>query len=372
MKIFRTGAHENLYDLPISINWGFTSQCNYRCTYCFDYGTRRGGGVNIQQVPFSSLEQIKIAVKNIASLNRPCYNVTFGGGEPTIHPHLSDAISLLHENLGDRLNNVLIISNGSRNKILYQKIAEFSKYIPFTLLISIHTDHAETEHICELIENLSDKVTLTFSLMFNPAKRERVYSIHKTLIEYRKKFPFSMRVVLLREDDKLDPRYNKDDIEWQQVANKHFKEVAESAHVKFEPSVKPKHTRHLFYDIEHNGKRMIGEENDHNLKLTNGLLRFKGMFCTAHAAVLRIEPGGLCKGMVCGADPCICNIFQENSLLANRDKLIHLIRCPYELCGCSVNDAIPKFASVEEAIRFAEVVREKQNALFDAYTPLKS
>ena len=43
MKIFRTGSYENLYDLPIAINWGFTTQCNYRCSYCFDYGVHRGG-----------------------------------------------------------------------------------------------------------------------------------------------------------------------------------------------------------------------------------------------------------------------------------------------------------------------------------------
>ena len=313
------------------------------------------------------MEQLKIAVKNIASLNRPWYNVTFAGGEPTIHPHLADTISLLHDNLKDRLNNVLIISNGSRNKNLYRNIAEFSKSISISLLISIHTDHAEIEHICELIENLSNNVKLNFSLMFNPAKRGRVFSMYETLLEYRKAFPFSMSVVLLREGDRLDPRYTNEDIEWQRSTVQQINELVKNSSVSYILSaVQPKHNHHLFYDIENNGERIIVEENNHNLKLTNGMLKFKGMFCMAHTAILRIEANGLCRGMVCGADPFICNIFHKNSLLANRDKLIHIIQCPYQMCGCSSNDPIPKFGSPDETLRFVEMAREKQNALFES------
>lgn len=304
-------------------------------------------------------------------MNRPWYEVVFAGGEPTIHPHLSDAIQLLHENLRERLNHVTIITNGSRNKTFYQNIAEFSKFMSIDMLISIHTDHVEMEHICDLIKNLSNKVNIRFALMFNPAKRERVFSIYETLLEYRKKFPFTMGIPLLREDDHIDPRYIKKDIEWQEFAVKKFNELVKQVPLNFSPTVKRKHNSHLFYDIEYNGKRVVIEEYDHNLKLTNGLLNFKGMFCTAHTAILRIDANGLCRGMVCGADPFICNIFQENSLLANRDKLMHIIQCPYEMCGCSTNDPIPKFSSLYEASHFIKIAKEKQNILFDTPAPSK-
>lgn len=44
MKIFRTGAYENFYDMPLKVIWHITGRCNYRCTYCFHYG--RGGSAS--------------------------------------------------------------------------------------------------------------------------------------------------------------------------------------------------------------------------------------------------------------------------------------------------------------------------------------
>ena len=38
MKIFRTGAYESFYDMPLKVNWSLTKRCNYRCSYCFHYG----------------------------------------------------------------------------------------------------------------------------------------------------------------------------------------------------------------------------------------------------------------------------------------------------------------------------------------------
>lgn len=38
MKILRTGGRECFADLPLEVNWVLTNKCNYRCSYCFDYG----------------------------------------------------------------------------------------------------------------------------------------------------------------------------------------------------------------------------------------------------------------------------------------------------------------------------------------------
>lgn len=309
-----------------------------------------------------------MAVKNIASLNRPWYNVTFTGGEPTIHPNLFDTIVLLHENLKDRLNSVHIISNGSRNENLYKNLADISKFLNISLGISIHTDHVEMDHILKLIENLSPTLRISFSLMFNPDKREMVHSIYKTLLEYRKHFPFSMNVRLLREGDKLDPRYTQEDLDWQKKTTEEFNTVVNSVpNVKMAASKKGTHQHNLFYDVEDNGERKILHENDHNLKLTNGMLKFTGMFCIANSAVLSIGEGGYCNGMVCGTDPLLCNVFEENSLMKNYGNLIHAIRCPLNICGCASNDPIPKFASAEEAAGFIKVATEKQCRLFLDY-----
>ena len=228
MKILRTGGRKCFEDLPIQVNWRLTANCNYRYSYCFHYGT---GKKHPPQLPFSTLEQLKNAVDNIASLNRPWYDIVFSGGEPTFHPHISELISMLHEKLGERLNKILIITNGSRNETLYKRLAEISKQINTTLNISIHTDHVEMEHILNLIENLSETVNMDFSLMFNPDKRDIVHYIFYTMLEQRKKSRFLMKVAMLRDGDQVDPRYTPEDFAWQKEANARFHELKKSVNL---------------------------------------------------------------------------------------------------------------------------------------------
>ena len=363
MKILRAGARECFNELPLVVDWAPTMKCNYRCSYCFDYGKGKNPP---PQLPFSTLEQLKVAVDNIASLNRPWYNVTLSGGEPTIHQHISDLIVMLHETLGERLNQVVLLTNGSRNKDLYQKLATIAKEQYIRVNISIHTDHVDMAHILELIENLSNDVNIGFALMFNPAKREMVHDIYETLFEYRKKYLFGMSSYLLRIGDHLDPRYNEEDLTWQKEANERFKALTESVKSPILQVRQPrqiKHVFHDFHDIEDNGILKTIENADTTLKYTNGLFGFAGMYCMAHTNVLSISENGYCKGMVCGDDPILCNIYEKNSLMAVRDKLIHAIKCKRPMCGCSANYHIPKFASEEEARKYFIFAYKKQMAL---------
>ena len=59
MKIFRTGAYESLHDMPIEINWMMTHRCNYRCTYCYFYGTKAGGGGIYRNIRFQHWNNLK-------------------------------------------------------------------------------------------------------------------------------------------------------------------------------------------------------------------------------------------------------------------------------------------------------------------------
>lgn len=324
------------------------------------------------QLPFSTLEQIQNAVDNIASLNRPWYNVTFGGGEPTIHPHIFDMIKMLHEKLGERFNRIVIISNGSRNPALYERIADLAKLININLTISIHTDHVDMPHILYLIENLSNDIAFDFSVMFNPAKREMVHDIYNTLLEYRKKYWFHMGVsTLFGTIDKIDIRYDEEDFDWQKKANKQFADLTRSLANQFPARRYPKNTFSVFHDVEDGGTIKTLSPNNRSSALSDGLFRFKGMYCIAHASVLRIEENGDCRGMVCN-DPVICNIFERNSLIAVQDKLIHAFKCPFNICNCPANDPIPKFISEEEAKKYVEFAQKKQTDLFAEYEAVHS
>ena len=366
MKIFRSGAYETLYDLPLTIDWLLTLRCNYRCSYCFHYGKGRP-----PQLSFSTFGQLKNAVDNIASLNRPYYNVQLSGGEPTLHPHFFDLINLLQRNLRDRLNYIRLPLNGSRNLNFYEKLLDVAKSTYLSTIISIHTEHVNMEHMIELIENLSEHLNLTFALMFNPARREEVHLIYDILFEFRKKYRFTLNVNLLYDGDRVDSRYTPEDFEWHKNSIAKFQTLINVLSSKFPPAKAPKHSMRVFSDIELDGERKIIESepysSNRNFNYTNGLLTFTGMYCVANSAVLSIQENGLCRGMVCGADPFICNIYEENSFKAVQDNLIHAVQCPFELCGCGHNDLCPKFSSPLEAARFIEIAREKQKALFAEY-----
>ena len=365
MKIVRCGAYESFYDMPLAIDWMLTKRCNYRCSYCFHYGY---GQNPPPQLPFSTLDQLKAAVDNIASLNRPWYDVILTGGEPTIHPHVGDLMYLLQSTLKDRLNEILLISNCSRNEGLYDAVADLSKRINISMQLSIHTDHVDMEHILKLIEKLSGKVNFFFNLMFNPAKRDMVHEIYDILYEYRKHFLFGLIIATIRKGDAIDPRYMPEDFIWQEQAQKDFSKLYNDINFHVQYPRKKQHRMRMFHEIIDNGELKVVETREDGFaeNLKKGLCDFSGMYCIANTANLRIEENGLCRGMICGLVPNICNIYQEGSLKAVRDKLIHAVQCTRKCCGCPTSNFIPKFAFPLEAMRFMEVAHARQEALFES------
>ena len=376
MKILRSGGQECFHDLPLLVSWYLTGRCNYRCSYCFIYGEGRPSPTI---TPFSTLEQIKTAANNVASLNRPLYMLQLIGGEPTIHPHIADIISTFHEKLGERLDSVQIVTNGSRNADFYEKISELAKVINFQLNISLHTDHVEMPHILGLMENLSKHVNFRFHLMLNPAKRERVREIYDAMCEYRKKFFFTMNIDILREPpkyDSIDSRHTPEDFEWQKSATKQFNDLAKSSDCK--PPIKKvtpytyTYSNPIIHDIYQDGKVKTVLAGNRSVELAEGLANFKDMYCIANSNVLRINADGRFHGMICQADPYIGNIFEENVFSTLQDKLIHAIKCPYKNCGCIGNHIIPKFASEEDSDNYISFAKNKQAALLYEYLAEKS
>ena len=312
------------------------------------YSGASGWGFHNDEMYRRTLEQLKNAVDNIASLNRPYYDIILMGGEPTIHPHLMDLIYLLRDTLQNRLRDLLIISNGSRNEKLYKKIAETAKGLNISMQLSVHTDHVDMPHFLDLIEFFSKDVNLYIPLMFNPDKREEVHLIFDILCEYRKRFPFNMDVAPVWVNDGLDPRYTEDDLRWAKEAAIYFDALQKAVKVKV--TKKPPTMMRMFHDLEIDGERKIIEakDKDYNTNLTNGLTNFKGMYCVANTTLLHVTETGLCKGLIC-SPIFTCNIYEKGSLKATRDKLIYTLKCRNKLCGCTNANYPPKFASFEES-----------------------
>lgn len=355
MFIFRSGAYESFYDMPLTIDWNLTYHCNYNCSYCFRHDQKFDPG-------FSSLEQLKSAVNHIAELNRPYYSFTLTGGEPTIHPHFFDLIKYIHNTLGERVNNVMILSNGSRNEELYSKLADLAKKMNLSMVISIHTDHVNVEHIVDLIKKISGNISVSFNLMFNPAKKDFAKEIFQTLFDLRENYPFRLNLKTCLQPPNFvipDARYTSEDFEWQKGANEKFRKKSKQSSAKYKSRQKFSYNNFVAFENEGRYAKLI--DYDIEDAFQKGMFCFKNMFCMHGTHLLKIVPSGLCAGMICRAARFQYNIFEENPY--RHEDFMSISRCPDEACSCPTNYLIPKFVDFNEAMSFGRIVMAKQNRL---------
>ena len=354
--IIRQGSSECFKERPMLVSWTVTSHCNYRCSYCFNAGTK-------YKKIFCTLEQANTTIKHIASTNLPSYYVILTGGEATTHPHLHEIIRMLCQQLGDRLETLQITSNGTFSESQMGAILEASKQVNVKLLISIHLEYTDAEHVAELVKKYSPCTQLQLSLMFHPEMVDKAMSVANVLCDLSEDYPFEAQVSLLREApkfDKFDSRYTQE----------HYK-IAEKIQEKFRRT-KTEHSG-LFenqqddidwdYMLERdiNGSIETLEHISRSdlMKLTGN--NFMGMNCCAGTNVIYIKPDGKVKGLICPLDQPVCNIFEENPFL--REDWIHSVSCTKKMCGCYVNFRVPKFRSKVCAEKFIAEKKLEQKKL---------
>lgn len=352
--ITRAGAPESFSGMPLEVNWGITKMCNYKCSYCF-------GQDALDSSRFTSLAYLKKAVHHIAELKRDTVRFTFGGGEPTTHPGLGELIEHIHHTFAKRLQSVLVISNGSRNPKLYDRLVENEEIDRLRFNISLHTEFMELDHITSLIERLSRKAPLSLNLMFHPLKRDYVRTVQQKLCELRLAYPFTLHIIFLRRKprfDTIDERYLPQDFEWQKQATEEFRKATlNGPTMTYLPQ--RGYSGDLFWnyaDPAHPYQKMAGK--DRNTMLAEGNFNFRGMYCIPGSSLLCIGPDGTASGARCAEAQKTYNIFQENPY--RHKDFICPVRCSSANCGCSTNDLLPKFASEEEAYDFAEMYRFRQ------------
>lgn len=357
--VLRHGSYGALYDLPLYINWGITNMCNYNCSYCFAHD-------KIDKKKFIPFSGMLNALNTIANFNRPMYEFVFGGGEPTIYPNFIELINVISILFKNRINRILIISNGSREINFYTNLKEFAESIPIEVMISLHTEHVNPEHIYQLVESVSSCIRLHFSLMYNPAKLELIKDMTNKLCELRKKYNFSLSITLLREPPKfstLDSKYTPEMYKWRSDAQASFNKIASENHIKTNVKI-PVYSvyQDIFTSYIKEGRREIIGSRDRNWLFQNGYLNFKDMYCIGGTHMLRIEPSGTLRGIVCDAGKKLGNIY-DSAFVASND-IFEIIKCPYPNCGCSANDPLMKFRDQHEADKYMHAVKEKQRRLF--------
>lgn len=353
--IIRQGSYETAYDMPLFVNWGLTSMCNYNCSYCF-------GHEKVDKDKFTPFGNIVNALDNIAALNRPSYDFVIGGGEPTIYPHFIETLYLIASKFSRKVDKVQIITNGSRNDDFYTQLKDIGKLIPLSMEVSIHTDHVKPERIYDLIGLLSDSVEIVFPLMFNPVKFELVQEIYSGLLNLRKSHHFGMAIATLREPPDFslpDKRYTAALRDWQVHSQNEFNKIASSS--KTIPKYKKPRYPKMFCEVIDDGQVYNIQGGDRHLQYQQGLFNFREMYCSFGTHMVNIWASGIFRGTVCRAMQPLGNIFEKGILR----KLDHfqMVKCPFPSCGCRANDPLMKFRDKHEADSYLHMVKSKQNRL---------
>lgn len=354
--VIRQGSPECFEGFPLRVSWDVTSHCNFRCSYCYYAGRE-------YKKDFCTLEQAETAIRHLASANRPSYQVNLLGGEPTTHPHLAEIITLLKEHLGDRLEVLEIISNGSFSEDKMEAILKAAGQIRLKLNISVHLEYMNVERVVELVKRYSLRTYLQITLMFHPEWAEKAMSMADALCELRRDYPFWMVVSMLNippDFDQFDNRYTQEHFNSAEKIRERFREEHTKGPKRSENQQKIIGWKFLVERdvrgvIEKHKNKTVSELKD----MTGNV--FTGMICCAGTSVVWIRADGRVKGMICGLDSATCNIFEENPFL--REDWMHGVICTKAMCGCSVNYRIPKFRSPSEAKKFIEKKKLEQKKL---------
>ena len=74
----------------LSVLWALTRACNFNCSYC-----TYSRDFKLADETFSTKEDLLGAARKLLGLNRPGYQITLYGGEPTFHPNFLDLLTFL-------------------------------------------------------------------------------------------------------------------------------------------------------------------------------------------------------------------------------------------------------------------------------------
>lgn len=152
----------------LEVCFSLTNKCNFDCDYCYSHNSKNETNM------FLNLIQIKLIIKNL-KLFKNAFFIFYisGGGEPTLNPEIKEIIKLLYCELSSQIKKIIIISNGSYKKELYNALITDKRT---ELKISVH-NFVNYKTFIYLIKETN--INLEFYLMYNPLYKEKYKNLMK-------------------------------------------------------------------------------------------------------------------------------------------------------------------------------------------------
>lgn len=172
---------------PLSINLDLTTACNYRCDHCIDW--------DILNSPVRhDWDRLQDSLRHMAATGLKSV-ILIGGGEPTVHPKFGDCVRLCKE-LGLQ---VAVVSNGSRNQVIYEVFDLFDEHDWVRLSLDSGTNETfkrmhnpvkdiTLDEICSWIPKFRDKnpkpqVGFSYIIVWEGAEREEGVTVMSNIEE---------------------------------------------------------------------------------------------------------------------------------------------------------------------------------------------
>lgn len=162
-----------------SITWDITRRCNYDCMYC---PTNWHDSIS----KLKTLAEFKSDWLNIHSKTYTKdlkYKISISGGEATINKDLLPFLKWIRDQYGDKINKILLTTNGSASYNYYKKIYEVVDNVSF----STHSEHINEQKffdtVVKLKKNLSKDKFIHVNIMNEFWNQDRILIYRKILTE---------------------------------------------------------------------------------------------------------------------------------------------------------------------------------------------
>ena len=294
----------------IHIEWVLNNVCNYRCNYCHDdINDGSSGHPDLEK----SVKFFDMIHERVNSNNKM---ITLVGGEPTLWPNLTKFLNSLNENY-----YTAITTNASRTIRWWRDFITECRRV-HRVIISVHLEYVDIEHIVSVCEIIQDKTDVMILLMWDKKYQDRFDHCFERLKNSDLRVSIMIKPIVYRLDENKPRDYT---LEERQL-------IREFKYVKNRGVKLPVASKIIVDGVTH-------PPNYGNYMISSDLNRFRGWSCSAGSTRLVIWHDGTVY-------PANCSTAKKYPMgnINDPENFIRIneIICESDYCGCWPDIRIPK------------------------------
>ena len=237
----------------------------------------------------------------------------FTGGEPTLHPGISD---IVHEAHG-RGMHVSLISNGSRTIRFWEK----SRDLLDSVILTLHSEEADLEHFTSVIGILSERSHVQVNVTMIPERFDRICDVIQEIAQLHPDVDIVPKPLRLGFGHELYP-YSEKQLDWMKR--------------QVQPPPRDGRLRAPRSLMTRKNADGSSEEIRANQFILRGENRWRGWTCEAGIESLRVTGDGSVSRAVCGVGGQIGTL--PDDLMLPLDSVV----CTKDACACVADILISK------------------------------